>query len=373
MRQPHEFPRRILALSVGLSPQVVTETVFALAVTREPPWIPTEIKVLTTAEGASRATAMLLDPQTGAFHRLCAEYGLSNDIRFAPDDIVVLGSESGAIQDIRSIPENTAAADAIVAFIRGLCAHDDTAVHVSIAGGRKTMGYYIGYALSLFGREQDRLSHVLVNQPFESLDDFFFPPVRARNVVSANNTITSTTAAQISLAEIPFVRLRAGLPTALVTGTASFSETVDAASIRFRPPRLQFNSDDQSVLAGGQRIRMPASLWAWYGLIADACKRGYGDNGMVRANELNPLDLMNWYRRAKHPLSGSVDRLEEQLRRDKGVTDEHLREKNAKVNSLLKHALDAQANPYLIQSGGRRPLTRSGLTLDPSQVELPFE
>jgi CRISPR-associated protein (TIGR02584 family) len=68
------------------------------------------------------------------------------------------------------------------------------------------MGYYIGYALSLFGREQDRLSHVLVNQPFESLDDFFFPPVRARNVLSANNITTSTTSAQISLAEIPFVR-----------------------------------------------------------------------------------------------------------------------------------------------------------------------
>ena len=94
---------------------------------------------------------------------------------------------------------------------------------------------------------------------------------------------------------------------------------------------------------------------------------------MVRADELSPLNLMNWYRRAKNPLSASLDRLEEQLRRDKGVTDEHLREKNAKVNRLLSHALGAQANPYLIQSGGRRPFTRSGLSLDPSQVEFPYE
>jgi CRISPR-associated protein (TIGR02584 family) len=28
-------------------------------------------------------------------------------------------------------------------------------------GERKTMGFYVGYALSLFGRAQDRLSHVI--------------------------------------------------------------------------------------------------------------------------------------------------------------------------------------------------------------------
>lgn len=373
MRQPHEFPRRILALTIGLSPQVLTETLFALAVTREPPWIPTEIKVLTTAEGASRARCMLLDPMTGAFHKLCSEYGLADGIRFAPDDIMVLSGESGPIKDIRSIQENTAAADSIVAFVRDLCTQDDSSVHVSIAGGRKTMGYYIGYALSLFGREQDRLSHVLVNEPFESLDDFYFPPIRPREIISADNTITCTTAAQIRLAEIPFVRLRAGLPTALVTGSASFSETIDAASIRFRPPTLEFNSRDQTIQAAGQRIRMPASLWAWYALLADACRQRFGDHGMVRADDLNPLSLMHWYRLTKKPLSASLERLEDQLRRDKGITDEHLREKNAKVNRLLKHALGGQASTYLIQSSGRRPFTRSGLSLDPSQVEFPFE
>jgi CRISPR-associated protein (TIGR02584 family) len=48
-------------------------------------------------------------------------------------------------------------------------------LHVSIAGGRKSMGFFAGYAFSLFGRTQDRLSHVLVNDPFESFPDFYFP------------------------------------------------------------------------------------------------------------------------------------------------------------------------------------------------------
>ena len=49
-------------------------------------------------------------------------------------------------------------------------------LHVSIAGGRKTMGFYVGYALSLFARDQDRLSHVLVPPSLESRQDFFYPP-----------------------------------------------------------------------------------------------------------------------------------------------------------------------------------------------------
>ena len=43
-------------------------------------------------------------------------------------------------------------ADAITALVRALTADPGSAVHASIAGGRKTMGFYLGYALSLFGR-----------------------------------------------------------------------------------------------------------------------------------------------------------------------------------------------------------------------------
>jgi CRISPR-associated protein (TIGR02584 family) len=59
--------------------------------------------------------------------------------------------------------------------VRELTADPDCAIHASIAGGRKTMGFYLGYALSLFGRPQDRLSHVLVSSPFESNQNFFYP------------------------------------------------------------------------------------------------------------------------------------------------------------------------------------------------------
>ena len=222
---PHEFPRRVLAMAVGLTPQVVTETVYALAVRREPPWVPTELLLLTTAEGAMRARLMLLDPQIGQFHRLCAEHGLTGRIRFGADDIVAIAGDDGPLHDIRTPADNALAADAITAAVRRLCVDPEAAVHVSIAGGRKSMGYYIGYALSLFGREQDRLSHVLVNEPFENIPDFFFPPAQPRVVFGAGNRPASSADAVVQLAEIPFVRLRSGLPAELLSGAASFGAT----------------------------------------------------------------------------------------------------------------------------------------------------
>ena len=70
--QPADFEKRILLCVAGLSPQVVTETLYALA-KRENPFIATEIHIITTAEGANRIRLTLLenDPQEQHFYRLC--------------------------------------------------------------------------------------------------------------------------------------------------------------------------------------------------------------------------------------------------------------------------------------------------------------
>lgn len=371
MRAPHEYPRRVLALAVGLTPQVVTETVYALAVNHVPPWVPTEIRLLTTAEGAMRARLMLLDEETGHFHRLCAEHGLRGRVRLGDDDITVIEADSSPLHDIRTPGENAAAADAITAFVRALCADDDAAVHVSIAGGRKSMGYYMGYALSLFGREQDRLSHVLVSEPFESLPGFFYPPVRPKVVFAAGNRPATTADARIELAEIPFVRLRAGLPASLLSGAASFGDTVEVASRSVGPARLRFAAGAPVVHAGAVDVELPPLLWAWYALMAQARHRGLGEAGMVRPRDLDPRELVAAYARVVGPMSAACVRLEVQLRRDGGIEETFFREKNAKLNRLLEQRLGIAAGPYRIRSAGRRPQTRCGLVLDPGQVELP--
>lgn len=67
---PETYPRRILLAVTGLSPQIVTETLYALAVAREPAWVPSEIQIVTTLRGAEEARLNLLSESPGWFHRI---------------------------------------------------------------------------------------------------------------------------------------------------------------------------------------------------------------------------------------------------------------------------------------------------------------
>jgi len=165
---------KILLAVSGLTPQILTETLFALATDRENPFVPNEIVLITTKTGKVKALEHLFG-KGKQFHQLCVEYGLKG-IRFDEKSIHAVQSNTGdELDDIRTEQDHERVADTLTETIRRITENDDTSLHVSIAGGRKTMGYYAGYTLSLFGRPQDSLSHVLVSEPFEGLDNFYFP------------------------------------------------------------------------------------------------------------------------------------------------------------------------------------------------------
>jgi hypothetical protein len=82
----------------------------------------------------------------------------------------------------------------------------------SIAGGRKTMSFYLGAALSLFGRPQDKLYHVLVTPEFESHPDFYWKPKKNINLMLKDREgkiikSLNTKDADIYLAELSFIRI----------------------------------------------------------------------------------------------------------------------------------------------------------------------
>ena len=118
--EPHEFARRVLLAVTGLTAQVVTETLYALAVVRQPPWVPTEIRIITTKDGADQAMRDLLDPVKGWFHRLLRDYSLPR-IDFRSEHITVLinGSEQ-PISDIRTVQDNTRTADLLTEQVRAI-------------------------------------------------------------------------------------------------------------------------------------------------------------------------------------------------------------------------------------------------------------
>lgn len=283
--QPHEFPRRVLFCVAGMTPQIVTETLYALAVETDgrPAFVPTEIHVLSTSSGAEQVRLSLLAKDRDQFGRLCRDYGLTG-IRFDASMIEVMHDGDGQpLTDIRTPEDNEVAADAITRKIADLTCDKEAAVHVSIAGGRKSMGFFAGYALSLYGRIQDRLSHVLVNERFEQLRDFYFKPKTPVTLLDSKGREVSTADARIHLAEIPFVPLSEGMQKLLVDRKAGYAETVRAWLRSSRQQDVLIIDCAQHAISwGGYRARLSPTHFAIYVWFAHRRKAGLKDGWVSR-------------------------------------------------------------------------------------------
>lgn len=271
MAQPKSHTRKILLCVTGLSPQIVTETLYALAIAQETPWIPSEIRLLTTTRGAENARLMLLSAQPGWFHRLCRDWSLPA-IAFNESHIEVIANSAGQpLDDILDDADNQCAADSIADCVRRLTQDDHTEIHASIAGGRKTMGFFMGYAMGLWGRQQDRLSHVLVSSPFESRAEFFYP-TPTPFVIAANNRgqdPLDASKARVWLGNIPFVRLRHLLPESLRAGKGKFADAVSAANTALDQISLDIDLAQSAIrINGGTWLRLQPMQFALITLLA---------------------------------------------------------------------------------------------------------
>ncbi len=367
--KPADFPRRVLLAVSGLTPQIVTETIYALAADEHAPFVPTEVHLITSAEGAHRAELSLLSDDLGWFHKLCADYHLPG-VRFDRSHIHVMRDAHGqTMNDIRSPSDNQAAADFITAQVRTITADPACALHASIAGGRKTMGFYLGYALSLYGRPQDRLSHVLVSEPFESSYDFFYPTPYSRVLQTRDGQLADTAMAQVTLADIPFVSLRHGLPTALLAGQASFNDAVAAVRAALAPAQLVLDLSRQRILAAGREVALPPAELA---LLAVFARRTIQGEGRLPAPTKGVPDAiwakryLSEYRRITGTLA-DIESTERALR--DGMDGEYFSQRKSKLDKRLKTALGPAAEAYRIHDGGTRP-RRYALTLVPDAVRF---
>lgn len=273
------MPRRILLSATGLSPQVVTETLFSLATAgASEPFVPDEVHVVTTTRGAEAVRLLFIDERANQLARFCEQYALP----MPKVQLHLIRGAEGPLDDLRSARHNDAAADSILQVVRELTASDDTAIHFSIAGGRKTMGYYLGTCASLLGRPQDRMSHVLVNEPFESAPEFFFPP-RPPQILQLRGGPADTALARIDLASVSFIRLRSLLPAPLIE-KGSFTKLVAVVDAMLGTPtvvlRIAARAPGRNMcpteveIAGGLKFELPAKSFSLYWLLAQQAARG---------------------------------------------------------------------------------------------------
>lgn len=350
-------PLHLLALT-GLSPQVVTETIWCLA--RHPsPRLPQQITVLTT--GAGRELAMELLPP--ALDELGRQLGVSLP---RPRWRLLTGPDGQALDDIVTDADNRHAADSIFAALAEATMPTDIDVHVSIAGGRKTMGALAALAISLCGREGDALSHVLVDPRLLGRADFFFPPEPPVVLSLPEGGTVSTAEARLTLAEIPFVRLRGQWRAERSDG--AFAAAVVAAQRRLAPPRLTVDVTRQEVLLGERRLRLsptPLAILLWLAERARAEAPAVMWRGESEARCLAQACLAALARTGgKRDLGAAGRALAE------GMERSYLAEKVSRLNRAFREALGPSAEPYLIRSEGRRPMTGYRLALPPEAITI---
>ena len=261
----------VLIITGGNTPQVVTETIWALARREHDRFIPDRLLLAITAGVRRRYDDELLN-DGGKLDALCTELGIP--LIRARDAVRVPYDEAGKpIEDIRSDADAQAFGTLVAELVRIESADPRTRIHLSLAGGRKTMSFHGGAAMSLFARLEDRLSHVLVQPPDREGPKFWWP---------TNEDET------IDLADIPFVRMRDRLPSRMLTTKLDYKTYVEHAQAALRPTALELVPVDRLVRisdAGGllAEFQLPNLEFALFQLMAEAAQgslSGAGPDGI---------------------------------------------------------------------------------------------
>jgi CRISPR-associated protein (TIGR02584 family) len=294
------FQTVLLAVS-GMSPAILTETVWALAhpPAGQEPVIPDEVVVITTTRGAEDLQRDLLTAKSDWSGRTVWEslhdviLGSSEirkrqveSLQLASPRLIELPDPKRGIKqpaaDLRSAADNAAAADFILEEVRRLAENPDIRIIASIAGGRKTMGALLYAAMSLLGRESDRVTHVLVNEPFDVCRGFFYPaqPVRELAVGAGDRACTvCATDARIELADVPFVPLRNLFERDLVKKPGRFVALVErcfhrVAELARREVELEVCEDRPEIIVNKTPVPLSVPEYVLLRHLAEACQAG---------------------------------------------------------------------------------------------------
>jgi CRISPR-associated protein (TIGR02584 family) len=363
----------VLLAVTGMSPAILTETVWALA-RENPPIIPRRIMVITTLPGKARLEEELFKPSAdyanrtvwqalrdAVFQSVGHDLGISstefNDFLIL-DDLRLIASRdarlgrSFPVEDIRTPADNETAGDFILDEVRKITANADTALIASLAGGRKTMGALLYAALSLLGRPQDRLTHVLVSEPFEDpglLPRFYFP-TRPETLHQHARTggVYKGAAARIWLADVPFVRLRELFPKQLGRYAGTFNGLVQVYCERIQqvsgPPEIALDDAEQTLTVGDVRVSLAAREYALLLFLGERCRDGLPPYGQQK-NSLADFSawLVAWGKRF-----GPLTRQREVVENWHQPSEDDLRKQLTAIRTKLKQAGLGHLEPFLL-------------------------
>ena len=239
------------------------------------------------------------------------------------------------------------------------------------------MGASLALAAQCYAGAEDRLFHVLVSPAFESQPDFFYPPPGGVLLPRpAPRPPLDTRDARVTLAMLPFARLRPWLPPHLLQQPQA-PESLLASLDMAQAPVLRLNTKQRCVSVQGKNCILPPvefSLLLYFALRKRhfPCSGSCHDCGNECFMELQTLfaesgSLAELYRTVSTSTAASSTT---------GILNlsaENFRTYKAKLHRYLRRALGMDAPCAEIASLGARPHVRYGLRLPRSRISVEQE
>ncbi len=288
--------RIVLVASMGMSPSVLTETVWCLA-HQEVPIIPDEIVVLVAKNVADKLSKEVLGGEDPIWRRLLKAlkkdgFNVDGKLVFGNTSIHVIPDAAGnAIWDLRSVADNLAAADFMLRQIRQYTETPDVEIIASIAGGRKTMSALLLSCMSILGREEDKVVHVLMPEELEGGAEppFYFPQKGIVHVSRRTGKKYKGDKLRSELFEVPFVRMRGWYQEKFKTNPPTYLSLVKKVQ-RVSPPaavyqKLEIDFDESGyvrVLPQRIDVKLSAPSFLLMALIANGVPKDALGNELYR-------------------------------------------------------------------------------------------
>ena len=336
---------------VGTSPAVVSETIFGLCVERGEAI--DRVAIVTTTVGKRELAAELRT----ILAVMAADYHLVNIPD--PEGLEILWKipeQDGApLEDIRDATQSAAMANLITRTVEELTREGQPRLHASLAGGRKTMGYYLGSAMSLLARPTDELSHVLVSERAEQCKTFWYPPPTPRQMTTYEGEVFDASQERVELHTLPLIRLQHRLD---MRGGAlpDFAELVGMAQHAMREPRVELDCETGRLSVDGRNLQLKPVQHSILAVLLVA--RAHRQTPVARDDTLfadAPLGALRvWFYELRNMQGHDALFLDDQPDPEKpsATIEAHWDEMRRRLNkdrSRLKKQLAAQLPEYLVE------------------------
>ena len=234
----------ILVISVGESPQIITQTLWYYLYNKIREF--DRIVLVTTSTGKN-AIAKKLFKNKGLM-KLEIALGLKKGtLKISKNDLIVLKDKSGKeLKDIRSSKNSEDEMQQIFECMKLILSDENTRAIVAVTGGRKTTSIAMALATSVYGRSQDEMINIIINEELLA-SEWFFPD-------NPNDKKQ-----KVSISSIPYIKTGKYLKGLDVNNTV---ELINIAQTRMDEiaPLTKVVIKGKTILIDNKKYQIPPSL-----------------------------------------------------------------------------------------------------------------